>query len=366
MKRIYTILSFFMLTAALCMQLTAPASAANDPGFRDVSAESPWYEGISFAAENGITCGTGDNNFSPDAVITTRQWAVMICRAYDKEVPETPGIPFGQAQLELAYKEGWLNMSAVLEPDTEMCRSAIYASAFAAEGIPVYCYELYEDEEYMSDADNYVRIACENGLCAENADPLERITRGEAAQIIYLVRTKGLHVDPPEMVERLNINNVDQVYLGSYLVEMKKIPAAILDEYTAHGWSFDLDSQYLDDLSEQLNMQCAGATSYRQKTIYAREPSCTVHEFGHFYHQVIGFPSTTEKLYEKESGSARAVLGDYSTVNSREYFAEFFEYWIDWSENEDRMRPLADAAPETFAYFLKLEELGWPENANAQ
>ena len=147
---------------------------------------------------------------------------------------------------------------------------------------------------------------------------------------------------------------------------MKKIPAAILDEYTAHGWSFDLDSQYLDDLSEQLNMQCAGATSYRQKTIYAREPSCTVHEFGHFYHQVIGFPSTTEKLYEKESGSARAVLGDYSTVNSREYFAEFFEYWIDWSENEDRMRPLADAAPETFAYFLKLEELGWPENANAQ
>ena len=43
MKRIYTILSFFMLTAALCMQLTAPASAANDPGFRDVSAESPWY-----------------------------------------------------------------------------------------------------------------------------------------------------------------------------------------------------------------------------------------------------------------------------------------------------------------------------------
>ena len=223
-----------------------------------------------------------------------------------------------------------------------------------------------ETNLYMSDADNYVRIACENGLCAENADPLERITRGEAAQIIYLVRTKGLHVDPPEMVERLNINNVDQVYLGSYLVEMKKIPAAILDEYTAHGWSFDLDSQYLDDLSEQLNMQCAGATSYRQKTIYAREPSCTVHEFGHFYHQVIGFPSTTEKLYEKESGSARAVLGDYSTVNSREYFAEFFEYWIDWSENEDRMRPLADAAPETFAYFLKLEELGWPENANAQ
>lgn len=289
----------------------------------------------------------------------------MICRAYGKEASEAPDSSFGQAQLNLAYKEGWLNMSAMLEPDTEMCRSAVYASAFAVEDIPVYRYELYEDGEYMTAADNYVRIGNENGLCGEDANSRDHLTCGEAVQIIYLIQTNGLQVDPPEMVEQLNIHNIDQVHLESYLLELKKVPASILDEYTKRGWSFDLDSQYLDDLSGQLKMQCAGATDYQQKTIYARESSCTVHEFGRFYHQVLGFPSSVEKLYEKESESACSVLGSYSATNSREYFAEFFKYWINWSGSEKRMSALEEAAPQTYAYFLTLEVDGWPENANA-
>lgn len=365
MKRIDTVLSLLILTAALCMQLSLSASAASEPAFRDVSADSPWYEGVAYAAENGITYGTGDNNFSPDAAITIRQWAVMICRAYGKEVTEAPDSSFGQAQLNLAYKEGWLNMSAMLEPDTEMCRSAVYVSAFAVENIPVYRYELYEDGEYMTAADNYVRIGYENGLCEEDANSLDRISRGEAVQIIYLICTKGLQVDPPEMVEQLNIHNIDQVHLESYLLELKKVPASILDEYTERGWSFDLNSQYLDDLSDQLNMQCAGATAYQEKTIYARESHCTVHEFGHFYHQVLGFPSIIEDLYAKESESVRDVLGNYSTTNSSEFFAEFFEYWINWSGSEKRMSVLEEAAPKTYAYFLSLETGGWSENTNA-
>ena len=41
-----------------------------------------------------------------------------------------------------------------------------------------------------------------------------------------------------------------------------------------------------------------------------------------------------------------------------DYFAEFFEYWTDWNGDEMRMDALEDAAPETYAYFLTLEELG--------
>lgn len=365
MKRLHTMLPFFILIVTLCMQLTISASAANEPGFQDVGADSPWYQGIAYAAENGITYGTGDNNFSPDAAITIRQWAVMICRAYGKEISEASESPFGQAQLHLAYKEGWLNMSAMLEPDTEMCRSAVYASACAIENVPVYRYELYEDGEYMTAADNYVRIGYENGLCGEDANSLDRITRGEAVQIIYLLRTKGLQIDPPEMIEQFQIKNVDQVNLEPYLLEFKKVPVSILDEYKERGWSFSLNSQYLDDLSDKLNMQCAGATAYQEKTIYARGSYCTVHEFGHFYHQVLGFPSVIEALYAKESESARNVLGDYSATDSLEYFAEFFEYWINWSGNEEKMRVLEEAAPKTYSYFFALEESGWPENASA-
>ena len=55
---------------------------------------------------------------------------------------------------------------------------------------------------------------------------------------------------------------------------------------------------------------------------------------------------------------ASKVLGEYSAENSHEYFAEFFEYWTDWNGDKMRMKALEEAAPETYAYFLTLEELG--------
>lgn len=285
MKRIYSLLSTVILLVTLCIMMAISASAATAPTFQDVTEDFPWYDGIAYAAENGIVLGTGNNNFSPDAPITARQWAVMICRAYDKEVPESADTTFGQAQLNLAYKEGWLNVGAMIGPDIEMCRSAVYESAFAVADLDIYRYELYDDGEYMSAADNYIRMGYENGLCTEDAASQDLITRGEAVQIIYLMQTKGLQNDPPEMIDQLNINNVDQINLQSYLFEFQKIPEAILDEYLERGWTFHVNSQYLVDLSERLNMQCAGVTVYQQHAIYARQPYSTVHEFGHFYHE---------------------------------------------------------------------------------
>lgn len=62
-------------------------------------------------------------------------------------------------------------------------------------------------------------------------------------------------------------------------------------------------------------------------------------------------------LYAEEAEAASAVLGDYASTNSREYFAEFFEYWIDWAGDTMRLGALEKAAPETYAYFRTLEEL---------
>ena len=73
----------FLRAAALCLvalmmtvQMGIPAFAA-EITFDDVPAESPWYESIHYIADQGITLGTGNNTFSPDAPITARQWAVM-------------------------------------------------------------------------------------------------------------------------------------------------------------------------------------------------------------------------------------------------------------------------------------------------
>ncbi len=42
------------------------------------------YESVTYLAGRGITCGTGNGRYAPDTPITVRQWATMICRAFDK------------------------------------------------------------------------------------------------------------------------------------------------------------------------------------------------------------------------------------------------------------------------------------------
>ena len=42
------------------------------------------FESVMYLAEHEITQGTGNGCFSPDAPVTVRQWAMMLCRAYDE------------------------------------------------------------------------------------------------------------------------------------------------------------------------------------------------------------------------------------------------------------------------------------------
>ena len=65
----------------LAMLLTISASAAA-PHFEDVSADTPYAESILYLADHGITNGTDSRLFSPNAPVTTRQWAVLLCQAY--------------------------------------------------------------------------------------------------------------------------------------------------------------------------------------------------------------------------------------------------------------------------------------------
>lgn len=355
MKRMIKWLTALAMAAALSAALTFGAAAVHVPVFQDVSTDSPWIEGITYAAQQGIAIGTGGGQFAPDEALTARQWAVMLCRAYGQDVQAAPDVPFDEGELALAYREGWMGVSMMASPDSAMCRAAVYRSVFEAEGVPVYPYEFYEGGAPLNTAENYIRVAYENGLCQRDVDPAELITRGEAAQILFLVQRDGLRCETPEIVATWRIHDADGVDLGPYLREFQKVPECILEEYIQEGWSFRVDTQAVDALGEELGMSCAGMTSYQKKTIYAKVPACVVHEFGHFFHQTLGFPDVVDELYEKEAGAASAVLGDYAATNSREYFAEFFEYWIDWQGQELRMEALEAAAPETYSYFLTLE-----------
>ena len=351
MKKRKNILSL-MMAFMLCFSMSVTAFAVETPVFQDVNFDSPWYDGVAYAAEHGITSGTGNGCFSPDSNITARQWAVMLCRAYDKQVEEKPNSEFGVSQMKLAFDEGWLDVGAMIYPDSGIIRKYAYESIFRLEQIPVFSSTVNEN---APNENNFVHVAKENGLCADDGDALDLMTRGEAVQLIYLMQTRDIRVATTDLLETMIIVNEDGVPLTTFLQELEKIPDPILYEFNAQGWSYRVDSAYVNQFSDRVGMDCAGCCSYLDKSIYVKADYATVHEIGHFYHKMVGFDGISGELFEKEALEAAKVLGTYSTTNHKEYFAEVFDYWI----QHDNHSKLEQVAPETHAYFTALEKGNW-------
>ena len=223
------------ISLMLLVVMAVPAMAASV--FRDVDDTSPWYDGISYAVEHGITVGTGENCFSPEREITVRQWAVMICRALGTELPQKD-LTFGAESVRAGHDAGWLDLNAFLAPDTRMTRGNLYESAFHAFGIPIYDYALYDNGIALNQSQNCIRIGSELGLCSEDADDSELVTRAEAVHVIYWLLTQEYAVAKPEILDRLNIQNIEDTQLDAYVKEIKKIPQSILDRFAARGWSY--------------------------------------------------------------------------------------------------------------------------------
>ena len=336
----------------LTMLLTISASAAV-PRFEDVSADTPYAESILYLADHGITNGTNSGLFSPNAPITTRQWAVLLCRAYGLEADGAPWTELGQNAIMQVYQKGWLEAMALSAP-MRMCRGAFYKSAFAVAGVTVYDNTLYGGEP-LSDYENCLRAAGELHLCGDDADSLEIVTRGEAAQALHAILTRELAVREPPMP--VTLENHSGANTNAFLLALRRVPQPILDAFNERSWRYVIDYDYIADLSKQLGIACAGATSYGDKTIYISEAGATLHEFGHFLSNELNTPAERERLYRLEAQDAG--LRAYAKTNASEYFADFFAYWIISRQSTGKMAWLQTEAPQTYAYFEVLEASGW-------
>ena len=345
-----------LLILLLTALLSVPVSATG--GYSDVAPGSDCYESVTYLAEQGITSGTGGNCYSPDDLITVRQWAVMLCRAY---LPDTlPTASYESLGDACVRREGWVTESAVLSRDSRMCRGALLQSALAAADIPVYDYSLYPGGSKLSAYDNVLRIGTESGLCQPDSGALDLMTRGDAAQVLYQLLTSEYEVEAPPLATAVFLYNKEGADLNPYLVEIQKIPASIRETFEQTGWEYVIDFDYLWDFSQERGMSCIGVASYSTREIYVSAPSSTIHEFGHFLDWTLDFPAYHEELYKAEAQSAAdAVLRDYSATNSHEYFADAFAFWIQNRDHKEQMEQLKEAAPETYAYFAGLESSGW-------
>ena len=83
----------------------SPQAAGKNP-FADVAADSPYYEAILWAAEQGITKGISETAFAPDATVTRAQAAAFLWR-YAGESAPTIANPFRDVGGVLAEAVLW-------------------------------------------------------------------------------------------------------------------------------------------------------------------------------------------------------------------------------------------------------------------
>ena len=350
MKMIVRRTALAVCTLVLAVTLSTAASAACT-GFDDVSESADCYESVIYLAKCEIAAGTGNDCFSPEQLITVEQWAVMLCRAYGAETIGDSWQDVGRSSVVEAYRQGWLNETALSAPRSPMCRSVLVESAFAAADVPVYDSTLYEGGASLSTADNILRVGRELRLCSDDTDTNALVTRGDAAIILHVVLTQSFRIEEPPVP--VTLVNAAGVNVNDFLLELRKLPEQVLDAFNAAGWTYCIDFDYMGGLSKKLNMRCIGATNYSQKTLYISEASATLHEFGHFLDWTRGFPAEYEQLYLAEAQNSG--LRDYAKTNAREYFADCFAYCIIHGNDSEMMESLRKNAPQTCTYF---EELG--------
>lgn len=246
MKKLRDYLFQNLLLFVILLSLAIPA-AASPLSFSDVPAISPFYGSVLYLAERGITAGTGDGRFSPEQLITARQWAVMLCRVYQVEtVGETWAEKSGNS-VAAACRKGWLSEGDVRTPDTKLCRGALYESAFAAAGIPVYDASLYDGSAKSSAYGSITRVGRELKLWKDGESSYALVNRGEAAWLLHAILTQSFSAEPP--AAGVAMKNPSEVFANDYLLELRRVPEPILDAFNQAGWTYSIDFDYLSDLS---------------------------------------------------------------------------------------------------------------------
>ena len=349
MKMIVRRTALAVCTLVLAVILPTAASAACT-GFDDVPETVDCYESVIYLAECEIAAGTGNDCFSPEQLITVEQWAVMLCRAYGVETIGDSWQDVGRSGVVEAYRQGWLNETALSAPRSAMCRSVLVESAFAAADVPVYDSTLYEGGASLSTADNILRVGRELGLCSDDADANALVTRGEVAMLLHALLTRTFTVEAP--AAPVTLKNRSGIIANAILMELQYVPRPILDAFNACGWQLVIDCNYIAELGRRSGVGCTGATDYAERTIYVSEAGAVLHEFGHFLDWLLGFPAEHEQLFRAEA--AAAPLRNYAKTNVREYFADCFAYWVKYAENANAISLLQECAPMTYRYMEDL------------
>ncbi len=187
------------------------AVAYSKVSFNDVASDAWFHKAVQFIAARGITDGTGEEKFNPDAMLTRGQFLVMLMKAYGIAPDEKPKDNFTDAgdtyytgylaaakQLGIAAGVG-NNMYA---PGKEITRQEMFTLLYSAltvikalpKGDSDKMLSSFSDAGQISSwAKEPMLFLVKNGVIGGNAgklNPVGTSTRAEMAQVLYNLLTR--------------------------------------------------------------------------------------------------------------------------------------------------------------------------------
>ena len=263
----------------------------------------------------------------------------MLCRSQDIYTEDWKDYTL------LAYHQKWIDINAIQHPTSQITYSYLLESAFKIKNIPIYDNILYNGEK-LNNSDNIIRIGKELKICPDTIERNETVTRGQAAQVLYKILTEDLKVEQPKIP--IEINNKENIPLNDILLQLQTIPESLIKLFNDKGWVCNIDYNRIHAAAANAD----GLTSYTERAIYITDATSLLHEFGHFYHGQLNFPTEFTNIYYKEA--QKSILRQYAKTNSLEYFADCFAYWIKYQNSSERMDLFKANAPLTYEYMNEL------------
>lgn len=168
--------------------------------FTDVPADAYYAAAVAWAVENGITSGTGDGTtFSPDISCTRAQMMTFLWRAAGSPAPKTTANPFTDVQADAYYYDAvlWAVENGIttgtgdttFSPDATVTRGQTVTFMYRAAGSPAVIGSSFADvaeDAYYADA---VAWAVEEGITAGTGgntfSPDAACTRAQIVTFLY-------------------------------------------------------------------------------------------------------------------------------------------------------------------------------------
>lgn len=168
--------------------------------FKDVSANAYFSDAVSWAVENGITSGTGNNQFSPNASCTRGQIVTFLWRAAGEPEPQSSISPFSDVKpTDYFYKavlwavennitsgEGNGKFGSGNPCSRGQAMTFIWRAAKEPEAVAANSFADVKSGSYYEKAVNWaVANKVTSGTSATTFSPDESCTRGQIVTFLY-------------------------------------------------------------------------------------------------------------------------------------------------------------------------------------